>query len=108
MHWTHLARVYRGSVVSIPDEHGGTPFAGKDWAKFLDKLLYEEYYMLMTTRIHITEAAARRLIERRVVRALATSYSYLAAENAEEQAAAEQRITQEIERDVYREYVVGS
>jgi hypothetical protein len=64
--------------------------------------------MLMTTRIYITEAAARRLIERRVVRALAASHSYLAAENAEEQAAAEQRITQEIERDVYREYVVGS
>jgi hypothetical protein len=95
-------------VHALDDEHGGTPFAGKDWAKPLDKLLYEEYYMLMTTRTHITEAAARRLIERRVIRALATSHSYRDAKLADELAAVERRITQEIERDVYREYVVGS
>lgn len=61
----------------------------------------------MTTRRTITEGEAEKIIDRRLDQALSTSHSYQYAENAEEQAEAEQRLADEIERDVYREYVVS-
>ncbi len=57
-------------------------------------------------RTHITEAHAEKIIDTRVMRATQRDPRYLYAEDAEAQAQAEQDITDEIMRDMDREYVV--
>jgi multisubunit Na+/H+ antiporter MnhE subunit len=60
-----------------------------------------------TARPTITEVEYERMVDRMVHARLRRDRSYLHAENAEEQSAAEERITEEIERELAEVFEVA-
>lgn len=59
------------------------------------------------TKRHITEAEAEKYADARIMKALRTDARYVHAENAEDQAQAEETISDEVWADLEATYEIG-